>query len=96
MPETRADLVLPRLRSGLSTHLGGLSFERQGAFAADTGSNVRLDFGSGNIVVVEGVANVSGQLDDINFSNGSVHPPWAPFALCQAVQSSGVSRSQSA
>lgn len=27
-------LVLPRLRSGLSTHLGSLSFEGQGAFAA--------------------------------------------------------------
>jgi len=28
------DLVLSRLRSGLSAHLGGLSFESQGAFSA--------------------------------------------------------------
>jgi hypothetical protein len=35
-PEFRREavrLVLSRLRSGLSTHLGSLSFEGQGAFA---------------------------------------------------------------
>ncbi len=33
MKSTRRRLVLSRLRSGLSTHLGSLSFEGQGAFA---------------------------------------------------------------
>ncbi|MDB4052955.1 GNAT family N-acetyltransferase [Octadecabacter sp.] len=32
-PNNAASLVLSRLRSSLSTHLGSLSFEGQGAFA---------------------------------------------------------------
>jgi serralysin len=47
---------------------GGLTKSQMlDTYATDTGSNIRFDFGDGNILVVEGVANVSDLLDDINF-----------------------------
>ena len=47
---------------------GGLSVRKMlNTYATDTGANVRLDFGGGKVVVVEGVAKVMDLLDDIDF-----------------------------